>query len=155
MLSRQDVLLKNEWRLAPNTFKWVCDNSPWGSPEVDLFANRLNTQLPLFFSPCQDKEALGVDALLCPWPNRVCYAFPPTTILDKVATKILLESPQQLLLVAPWWPNKSWFPVLQENAWRIALIPEESLRLIQPHFAMNMPNPMSLSLALWCITCRD
>ena len=107
MLSRQDVLLKNEWRLSPETFHWVCDNCPWGEPEVDLFANRLNTQLPLFFSPCQDQGALGVDALLCPWPNRVCYAFPPTTILDKVAAKMLLEEPRRLLLVAPWWPNKS------------------------------------------------
>ena len=74
MLSREGLVLKNEWRLSARTFDWVSRESPWDPPTVDLFANRLNKQLSMYFSPCHDDQALGVDALLCKWPGQVCYA---------------------------------------------------------------------------------
>ena len=130
MLSREGLVLKNEWRLSARTFEWVCRESPWGLPTVDLFANRLNKQLSMYFSPCHDNQAMGVDALLCSWPNLVCYAFPPTTILDKVALKIQQERPSRLLLVAPWWPTKPWFPTLMSNSLVVKMIPQSSLILV-------------------------
>ena len=154
MLSRENYILKNEWRLSPETFRWVCGESVWGAPTLDLFANRLNHQTQRFLSPCQDEQAVGTDALLCRWPPEVCYAFPPTTLMQRVVAKILQERPSRLLLVAPWWPMVPWFPTLQSRAMKVVLIPAESLRLCQPHFQCDMHCPMSLSLALWHISFR-
>ena len=155
MLSRHEIVLKNEWRLSEETFRWVSQTSPWGPPTLELFANRLNRHLSRYMSPCEDGQAVATDALLSRWPQEVCYAFPPTTILSRVVTKILQEKPKRLLLIAPWWPAKSWFPTLQLNAAVVRLIPESLLRLQQPHFHHFMPSPQLLSLALWCISCQD
>jgi hypothetical protein len=151
MLSRQRLVLKTEWRLGQVAFNWICVSSLWGAPQVDLFANRLNTQLPRYMSPCEDENAEGVDALLCSWPDTVCYAFPPTTILARVITKIQQERPRRLLLVAPWWPTKSWFPFLQMAAVQVTVIPEKLISLEQPHFEHKMMSPELLCLALWQI----
>ena len=155
MLSRSRVILKTEWRLHDTTFAWVCNQSLWGTPTIDLFANRLNTQLPRFISPCQDSLAVSVDALVCPWPNEICYAFPPPTIISNVCTKILQEQPKTLLLVAPRLPTTSWFPTLSRLAIQCILIPEDILSLIQPHWDYSHPSPQQLSLALWHITYQD
>lgn len=155
MLSRDQKVLKTEWRLGSKTFQWVCSNSQWGSPTLDLFANRLNTQLDRYVSPCADIKAVEVDALWCTWPDEVVYAFSPTTILDRVVAKMQTEQPARLLMIAPWWPNMSWFPSLQSKSLVVSLIPPEFLELRQPHFNHNMENPQMLSLAMWCITFRD
>jgi hypothetical protein len=155
MLSRTEVVMKTEWRLSAKTFRWICRESVRGPPEVDLFANRLNHLLPRYMSPCEDLGAEAVDALLSPWPRAICYAFPPTTILGRVAVKLLSERPNRLLLVAPWWPTKAWFPTLQLNAFRVTMIPGEQLTLEQPHFRHEMPMATSLCLALWHISFRD
>ena len=88
-------------------FEWVSSRSPWGPPTIDLFANKFNTQLPRYFSPCPDMHAVSVDALLSPWPREVCYAFPPITLLQQVCVKLLQERPTTLLLVAPVSPVAS------------------------------------------------
>ena len=84
ILSRRRTVLKTEWRLGTATFEWVSRCSPWGPPTIDLFANKFNTQLPRYVSPCPDMHAVSIDALLCPWPREVCYAFPPVTLLQQV-----------------------------------------------------------------------
>ena len=88
MLSRAETVLKTEWRLSLMTFSWVSDHSPWGPPTVDLFAHRFNTQLPRYILACPDVNALGVNALLTPWPMEVCYAFASSTLLQLVCVKI-------------------------------------------------------------------
>ena len=56
LLSRQNVVLKNEWRLVDRCFELICKNSMWGPPTIDMFANRLNTELQRFISPCEDDK---------------------------------------------------------------------------------------------------
>ena len=155
LLSRSEVVLKTEWRLADDSFRWLKENSPWGEPSLELFANRLNRHLNRFVSPCDDSSAVATDALVVAWPDEVCYAFPPTTIVDRVALKMLQERPRRLLLVAPWLPRATWFPILREHAQSITLFPNSRLGLIQPHFKHAMENPQQLCLALWCISFQD
>ena len=50
MLSRSSQILKNEWSLGHRAFQWLVRLSPFGPPQVDLFANRFNHKLPRFFS---------------------------------------------------------------------------------------------------------
>ena len=135
MLSRSRLVLKTEWRLSPETFSWVCANSPFGPPTLELFANSMNRHLPRYVSPCADAESWAVDALVCTWPDWVLYAFPPTTILDRVLLKLLQERPRRLLLVAPLRPLAPWYPQLRALSLWVRLIPRHVLGLHQPHFS--------------------
>ena len=155
LLSRSEVVLKTEWRLDDASFRWLKEKSPWGEPSLELFANRLNRHLDRFVSPCDDDLAVATDALVCNWPDEVCYAFPPTVILDRVIMKLQQERPRRLLLVAPWLPRATWFPVLQEHAVQVLQFPSDRLNLLQPHFDHKMENPGQLCLVLWCIAFQD
>ena len=76
LASRTGQVIPLEWAVATPTFRWICERSPWGPPEVDLFANSRNHRLRCYVSPCPDPEACAMDALTCSWPRKVAYAFP-------------------------------------------------------------------------------
>ncbi len=52
------------------------------------------------------------------------YAFPPVSLLAQTLCKVR-EYEEQVLLVAPYWPNRTWFPKLMLLAtappWQIPL----------------------------------
>ena len=96
-----------EWSLLPEVFQKIC--SKWHQPQIDLFDTRFNHKLPQFVSPVPDPLAVAVDALTLPWEDLYAYAFPPTAILGKVVEKLLDSPCQRLILIAPGWPNMSWF----------------------------------------------
>ena len=56
----------NEWHLSKELFQKLCQI--WGTPEIDLFANRLNNQVPRFFAWKPDPSALAIDAMSENWP---------------------------------------------------------------------------------------
>ncbi len=112
LASRVGHVVSTEWALSPRCFKWITSRSPWGMPSVDLFANQLNHRLPQYFSPCPDESAMQINALVAAWPREVLYAFPPSTIMDRVLVKIKEERCQRLLLVAPNLVEARWYPTL-------------------------------------------
>ena len=153
ILSRKRQILKTEWTLGVANFKWVEKESLFGRPTVDLFANRFNTQTAKFIAPHFDPRAIAQDALASPWPNEILYAFPPTTILDKVLIKMLQERPKRLLLIAPYQPTATWFAALQSVAIKATPVANPSLH--QPISKIAHKTPHALSLALWQITFKD
>ena len=108
-LSRRGQVLATEWALEPAVVQMLWQ--VWDRPTVDLFATRYNHQLPIYVSPVPDGEAWGVDALSLSWQGLLAYAFPPTAILMKVLNKVY-TSESVVILVAPYWPKQSWFPLL-------------------------------------------
>ncbi len=53
-----------------------------------------------------------VYALAHSWPRRLRkYAFPPVSLLALTLCKIR-EEQEQILLMAPYWPTRTWFPEL-------------------------------------------
>ena len=111
-LSRRGQIIPTEWTLNAQ----VCEQlwKVWGRPQVDLFATSLTNRLPIYFSPHLDPNALGVDALLQSWENLDGYAFPPFAIIRQVINKLRLSRNCRMTLVAPWWPQREWFPDLLE-----------------------------------------
>ena len=152
MLSRKGQVLKHEWSLGLETFRWVCSKSPFGLPTIDLFANAMNHRLPKYFSPCPDPEALSVDALSTSWPQEVLYAFPPSTILDRFLLKAQQEKPKALILIAPLYTTASWYPSLRSHAMWVLRFPKEILSLHQPHWDFVHASPELLSLGVWYMT---
>ena len=153
LASRQQQVINTEWRLSVDAFTWIAGESPWGEPEVDLFANRLNHLLKLYFSPCPDGRAVGIDALNAQWPTRsVLYAFPPAVILERLAKKLLTTKSAKVLLVAPFLPNAPWFPTIRRLAIRPPQpVPISQGLLQQPHWTYYHPDPALMRLHLWLI----
>ncbi len=78
--------------------------------QVDLFASRESSHCQLYFSLTEG--TLGTDALAHSWPRALCkYAFPPVSLLAQTLCKVR-EDEEQVLLVAPFWPTRTWFPEL-------------------------------------------
>ena len=77
----------------------------------DLFEDRLNTQLPQFFSWKPDPMAIASDALQQDWSKEKNYAFPPFCLIMRSLAK-LREQGAELILVAPLWPTQAWYPSL-------------------------------------------
>ncbi len=118
-LSRQ-LTFPGEWRLHPEMIRLIW--SRFGEAQVDLFASPV---LPLPAVLLLTEGPLGTDALAHSWPRTLRkYAFPPVSLLAQTLCK-LREDEEQVLLVVPHWPTRTWFSELISLAtappWRIPL----------------------------------
>ncbi len=118
--SRQ-LTFPGEWRLHPETIRLIW--SRFGEAQVDLFASPESSHCQLYFSLTEGP--LGTDALAHSWPRALCkYAFPQMSLLTQTLCK-LREDEEQVLLVAPYWLTRTWFPELislvTAPPWRIPL----------------------------------
>ena len=153
LASRRGYVVNTEWAISTRMFQMIQNQSPWGPASIDLFANSLNHRLPLYVSPCPDPAAMSVNALVVGWPrNAVLYAFPPTTIMDRVLHKIVRERPTCLLLIAPRLLEAPWYPLLQQlPCVKTFLLPLQIGDLVQPHWNHAHLSPRLFNLHLWCI----
>jgi hypothetical protein len=98
---------------------------------IDLFATWYNNKLPLFVP---DPKALQVDSMSMDWTGKYMYAFPPLAGIPKVVSKLLLSPGYRLMLVAPYWPTKTWFQDLGQRSiqppFRVANPQRESTRKV-------------------------
>ncbi len=108
-------------RLHPETIRLIW--SRFGEAQVDLFASPESSHCQLYFSLTEGP--LGTDAHAHSWPRALRkYAFSPVSLLTQTLCK-LREDEEQVLLVAPHWPTRTWFPELisltTAPPWRIPL----------------------------------
>ena len=108
-LSRVNKPISTEWALNQEIANLLFSMTEF--PNIDLFATRLNHKLPLYVSPIPDQRALSIDALSMNWNNLHAYAFPPFHLIQAVINKVKL-SQCRVVLIAPFRPNRSWFPEL-------------------------------------------
>ncbi|XP_028302770.1 LOW QUALITY PROTEIN: uncharacterized protein LOC114463422 [Gouania willdenowi] len=136
-----------EWYLHPEVTNIIW--SIFGRAEVDLFASEQSTHCPLWFSLAETTSPLGQDALAHPWPDGLLYAFPPFPLIQLVLHRVLQEG-HRILLVAPFWPGRSWFPLLhslcRSAPWRL---PDRRDLLSQLAGRIWHPNPQLLQLCVW------
>ena len=108
-MSRVDKPISTEWSLNQEIANKVFQIMDF--PSIDLFATRLNHRLPFYVSPIPDQKALSIDALSMDWNRIHAYAFPPFHLIPAVINKIRL-SQCKIVLIAPLWPDRPWFPEL-------------------------------------------
>ena len=111
VLSRPNQVIGSEWTLHQEVVDHLVHKWP---AVIDLFATSLTARLPVYFSLASDSRAAGTDALLQPWDNLQAYAFPPIAILRRVLVKLRSSRNCELTLIAPFWPQREWFPDLLE-----------------------------------------
>ena len=85
-----------------------------GPLEVDLFASRLSTQLPWFYSWRPDPQSEAVDEFSQDWSKVRGYAFPPFALVGRCLRQLLDQNVSHLVLVAPVWQSQPWYPLLLE-----------------------------------------
>ena len=108
-MSRVDKPISTEWSLNQEMANKIFQIMDF--PSIDLFATRLNQRLPFYVSPIPDQKALSIDALSMDWIGIHAYAFPPFHLIPAVINKIRL-SQCKIVLIAPLWPDRPWFPEL-------------------------------------------
>jgi len=101
----------SDWMLDPSIFAALCRHFHI-HPDVDLFASRLNSQLPQFVSWGPQPGAMEVDALAINWTALCLYAFPPFALLSRVLSKLSQSPGCLILLIAPVWDAQPWYPLL-------------------------------------------
>ena len=122
---------RTEWQIKPDIFHKITDIL--GTPEIDLFASRLNNQLPKYVSWKPEPGASHVDAFSFSWSDNFVYIFPPFPLLNRCLQK--LKKDQTLaLLVAPIWPTQVWWPRL------LRLLVATPLMLPQHKDLLNLPH---------------
>jgi hypothetical protein len=100
---------RQDWMLNPEIFYQL--DQIWGPHQIDLFASRLNHQLPTFFSWHPEPGAAAIDAFLQPWHTFLGWANPPFGLIGRVLEKVRKER-CTMTLIAPIWPTQPWFPIL-------------------------------------------
>lgn len=96
-----------EWELNQNIFEEIINT--FYTPDVDLFASRINKKLDKYVSWRPDPHAMAVDAFSLSWGKEKFYMFPPFSIISKVECKIRQDKASGILIV-PDWPSQVWYP---------------------------------------------
>ena len=144
--------LPSEWSLHPSVFQQILRVS--SPPLVDLFASSLNHLLPRYCARADDSSAWALDAFSIPWSDFLGFAFPPFALLPRVLEKVALDQ-TALLLVAPFWPKRPWFPrLLSLLAGHPRSLPVFPDLLRQPISLIQHANPATLHLTLWPLSAR-
>ena len=139
--------LDSEWMLNPLIFQQVC--STYSVPKVDLFATRVNNQVPNFMSWFPNPEAIATNAFTVPWSGHLSYAFPPFSQIMKCLKKIQTDK-AKVLFVAPVWRLRPWFPVLLSMLYdHPLLLPNVLDLLILPSYPERLPLKHLVTLAVW------
>ena len=101
-----------EWSLNDKLFEQICQH--FQTPDVDLFASRLNNKTSKYISFAPDPGAHAIDAFTINWSDfEFVYAFPPFSCVFKTLKKIVRDQASGVL-IAPWWPSQPWWARLHK-----------------------------------------
>ena len=81
--------------------------------EVDLFATRLNHQVPQYVARYPDPGALATDDFLQDWSGWTVFIHPPIVLIPRIFMQMKQDKATGLL-ISPHWHGKPWFPNLME-----------------------------------------
>ena len=97
----------SEWMVSDFVFKIITDL--FGTPEIDLFATRLNHKLLIYVSWKPDPYFVSINAFSVSWSQSYMYYFHPFSVMWKVLKKIR-DDKAEAIVITPYWPTQSWFP---------------------------------------------
>ena len=142
---------QTEWMLQSELFNKVV--LVFGRPDIDLFASRLNKQLPRYVAWRPDPAAEDIDAFTVDWSDTYFYAFPPFSLLTRVLQKIT-EDKAEGIIIAPVWTTQPWFTqVMRACVQTPCLIPNTRDSLHLP-FNKGAVHPLLLNRKLQLMACR-
>lgn len=133
-----------EWMLNPELFDQLV--SMWGSPDIDLFATRLNRQTETFVSWHPDPDAAFINAFSADWSKTFSYMFPPFSLVTACLRKIRQDQ-ASCIFVCPLWTTQIWWPILMDLLVDFPrILPKRNDLLIMP--GTNKVHPLFKKLKL-------
>lgn len=114
--SRQNQIA-TEWMLQKTLLSHALGELQF-TPEIDLFASRINCQFPQYVAYRPDPGAVAIDAFSIPWTELKFYAFPPFSVIPSLLKKIQ-EDKAEDICVLPNWPTQPWFPKAMQMATKL------------------------------------
>ena len=97
-----------EWTLNKSIFATAI--SKLGvSPNIDLFASRLNFQIQPYVSFNPNPGVIAINAFHMSWKPYLSYVFPPSCLISRILQKIH-EEKATVIAVVPHWPTQVWWP---------------------------------------------
>ncbi|KAK3092616.1 hypothetical protein FSP39_005025 [Pinctada imbricata] len=139
---------QTEWMLDIKIFDKI--SKLWGPFQIDMFASRLNKQMPKYVSWKPDPEAQYVDAFSFCWKQIYFYAFPPFSVISRVVQKIQEEKAEGVMVV-PIWPTQTWYTSLMELLVESPRVIQNSPKYLKlPHSDKKHPLKMTLMVCRVC-----
>lgn len=117
----------------------------FGSPDIDLFATRVNTKCKDYVSWTRDPEAIAIDAFTLQWNKFFFYAFPPFILINRVLQKVKAEKAIGILVV-PDWPAQPWYPLFRSMLESEPLVLRANYNLLLS--SDRAPHPLWKTLSL-------
>lgn len=134
-----------EWMLKVSIFQRLCKQ--FFTPDIDLFASRLNKQLDVYMSWFPSPGASGCDAFTVDWGLYQPYIFPPFNLIGRVINKIVEDNVDRVLLICPYWNSQIYWPVLIEHLCDFPVrLPRHRDLLTMPHSGELHPLRKSLRM---------
>ena len=121
----------------------------FGQTQVDLFADRTDTQKTLHVSWKPDPFALATDAFTIQWDKKVGYAFPPFCLISRSLAKIRQDK-ATVVMVTPVWQTQPWYTELMGlSVADPILLPPMADLLMSPTGQKHPLLASGLTLAAW------
>jgi hypothetical protein len=79
--------------------------------------------------------ALWLDAFARPWKNEIFWIHPPIPKIGKALISWKQYKPKSII-IAPWWPGKTWFTHLLNDSSRYLMLGESS-QILSPSKEMK------------------
>ena len=134
-----------EWSLKDAIFHRICNQ--FFTPDIDLFASRLNNKSETFVSWSFDPEASYTDAFSISWENFEPYIFPPFCLIAKILNKIREDKVKRAIMIVPFWPTQTWFSMLISALISLPVrLPRHRDLLTVPHTGANHPLSRKMNL---------
>lgn len=111
-------------------------------PDIDLFASRINHQLPKYVSYRPDPKAFATDAFSLQWSELKFYAFPPFSVIPAVLSKVQNEKALGVC-VLPEWPTQAWYPKA------LQMLEQEPIHLKARKDLLHLPSHPRETHPLW------
>ena len=138
--------VNTEWSLSSTIFQTIKSKFQF-SPEIDLFASRLNYKVDKYVSWLPDPGAVAVDAFSISWADIKIYAYPPFSLVGMVMNKILRDSARGIMII-PVWPTQYWFPLVVKHLIDYPILLPKSATTICLPFNKTLTHPMNPKLQL-------
>jgi len=141
----------SHWKLETSTFQQVV--RLLGPVTIDLFADRVNTQMEKYVSWRPDPFAMATDAFSLKWNQEIYYIFPPFCLVSRVMQKIQKDQ-TTAILIAPTWNTQPWYPQILESLVELPiLLPQTPTLLSSPILPVHpLLQTGSLHLAAWKVS---
>lgn len=144
--------IDTEWELSSKIFSQII--IAFGTPDIDLFASRINAKCKKYISWKKDPYAFNIDAFTIDWSSFFFYAFPPFALILKVLNKIVADRATGIVVV-PQWPSQAWYPLYKSLCIKEVIVFAPEKYLVSSTFRTVHPLHRHLSLAVSVLSGRD